>query len=75
MPKAIGDEIEKRILQATEDLAVAHREVEHAMEALTGDRPRAEKTIITDALRVAFEKLAAARQTLEALTADGTGGF
>ena len=67
---SIPPEQRKRIAEATEDLAIAQREVERAMTEITSDRPRAQKTIIGDALRVAFEKVAAARAKLAALDDD-----
>jgi hypothetical protein len=67
----ISPEHRKRITEATEALTIAQREVERAMLELTSDRPRAQKTIISDVLKIAFEKVAEARGKLESLTADG----
>ena len=62
------DEFQRlRIADATSDIEEAEREVERAMKELTVDLPRAHKTLITDALRRAFDKLAEARTKLQAL--------
>jgi hypothetical protein len=68
MPLPANSDELKRIAAATADLGIAQREVERVMTALTADVPRAQKTIITEALRLAFEKLAGARATLTELT-------
>jgi hypothetical protein len=67
MPKASAEQ-RKHLSEASEDLAIAQREVERAMLELTADTPRAQKTIVTDSLRIAFEKVSAARAKLFALT-------
>jgi CheY-like chemotaxis protein len=54
---------------ATNDGEEAQHEGERAMNALALEVPRAQKTLISDALRRAFDKLAEPRTTLEALTA------
>lgn len=64
MPNDISPEHQKRITEATEDLAVAQTEVERALrEVTTGSR--ADKTIISEVLKIAFERLTAARSKLE----------
>jgi len=69
---AIVTELTRSIAEATEDLAIAQREVERAMVELTaGGGARADKTIVTEVLRTAFEKLTAAREKLAALVSEG----
>jgi hypothetical protein len=67
MASDISPEHRARITSATEDLTIAQREVEKAMRELTQDTPRAQKIIITEVLKVAFEKLAEARSKLEVI--------
>ncbi len=65
-------ELARRIAEATEDLAVAQREVERAMRELSSGAIRADKTIITEVLRTAFEKLTTAREKLAVLATEGS---
>jgi hypothetical protein len=58
--------VQQRILEATEHLAVAERELETALSALTVEA-RSDKKIISNSLQVAFEKLATAKRDLKAL--------
>lgn len=67
MPTETAPAIKQRILEAKADVELALREVERVLQDLTADTPRAEKTIITDALRVAFDRLAHARMHLASL--------
>jgi hypothetical protein len=57
-----------RLEEATKDLEIAQREVERVMQELTVDTPRAHKTLISEGLRLAFEKLTEARRKLEGLS-------
>jgi len=64
------DELQRvRLADAASDVEVAQHELQRAMNELTVDLPRAHKTLISDALRRAFDKLADARTKLEALSA------
>lgn len=60
----------ERIAEATALLAVARRELEQALSQLETGSERANKTIITAALRVAFDKVAHAQQHLEGVLQD-----
>ena len=62
------DDLRVRLADATSDVELAQHEVERAMNDLTVDLPRAHKTLISDTLRRAFDKLAEARTKLEALS-------
>jgi hypothetical protein len=61
-------ELRTRIAEATEDLAIAQRELEIAILELTADTPRAQKTIVSAAVHRALEKVATARSKLSSLT-------
>lgn len=71
MPTSEQDDYKRRVSEANTDLDQALREVERALRELTADSPRAEKTIITEVLRVAFEKVASARARLALVVSDG----
>lgn len=68
---AIAPELALRIKDATEDLTVAQTEVEAALLALKNS-DRASKTIISDVLRVAFDRLVAAKAKLAVVIDDRT---
>jgi hypothetical protein len=70
IPPQISPELQQRITQATEHLAVAERELETALNALTVAE-RADKRIISASLQVAFEKLATAKRDLKAILSGG----
>ena len=70
MPSELSAEQRQRVTSATEDVALAQREVERALGELTANSPRAQKIIITEVLQAAFDRLTAARQKLEALVRD-----
>jgi hypothetical protein len=59
-------ELERRLKLAHENVKVAEAEVEVALRTVEKTE-RADKRIITAALRTAFEKLAIARSELEAI--------
>ncbi len=61
--------MQQRILDATSHLAVAERELEAALNALTVS-VRADKMIISNSLQVAFEKLATAKRDLQSIVQD-----
>jgi hypothetical protein len=66
MASAISPELRTRIAAATADVAAAQAEVERALaEVTTG--ARADKKIISEVLKLAFERLAAARSELAAV--------
>jgi hypothetical protein len=62
----LSPEVISRIAQAKEDLAEAEKELESALRQLQVEE-RADKKMISKVLLVAFDKLAAARTTLEEL--------
>ena len=70
MATQLTPEHEKRLKEATELLTVAHGEVEIALKALSTSGARGDKTIISEVLKAAFEKLTAARSRLEELNLD-----
>lgn len=63
----IDPEKQRRIEEATAALAVAQSEVEIALREVTSGSARANKTIISDVLKIAFEKLTEARSKLESV--------
>lgn len=64
MAELSKEEVRRRIGVAKADLAIAERELEVLLRTMaTVDR--AEKQMISDALRVAFEKLREAKSVLE----------
>ncbi len=72
MPTGEQDDYKRCVAEATTDLDQALREVDRALRELTADSPRAEKTIITDVLRVAFERVASARARLALAVSNDT---
>ncbi len=72
-PSPLSDELtqhhQQRIADATGALAVAQTEVEAALKEISV-AARADKSIISHRLAVAFEKLTEARAALERLAAD-----
>lgn len=65
----ISPEHQRRISEAQTHLSGAERELDSAMQALDASE-RANKTMITAVLRVAFEKVTAARTELAAVLED-----
>jgi len=66
IPPKFSPELQRRIMEAREHLAVAERELEAALSELKVAE-RADKKMISERLEIAFAKLAAARQNLEAI--------
>lgn len=64
-----------RIVAANNALSAAEIELERAMHALSDTEPstRADKTIITQVLKSAFEKLASAKENLAVVLGHGSG--
>ena len=69
MPKVLAPDQQKRIDDAAGALAVAQTEVEAALREINV-AARADKSIITHRLAVAFEKLGEARMQLAKLGSD-----
>lgn len=59
-------ELQRRISEAREHLTIAERELDAALNELKVAE-RADKRMISDRLELAFERLAAGRQKLEAI--------
>lgn len=70
MPLKAGAELTAKIKVATGLLEVAERELKRALEELKVFE-RADKQIMSKVIQTAFEKLAAARVTLEGLVDKG----
>jgi hypothetical protein len=70
MADDLVSEQRRRIDEAVELVAAAQREVDRAVSDLSGDTPRAQKTIIGKVLRDALDKLSLAREKLEQARAD-----
>jgi hypothetical protein len=68
----IEPQLRAQIAQATEALTIAQQEVEKAMLQLVAGVPRAQKSMVTEALRNAFEKVANTREALQSLLDEGT---
>lgn len=66
MPEALNAEVRKQLSDAKADLAVAEKELESLFTAMASGE-RAEKQMISEVTRIAFEKLRAAKSKLEAL--------
>jgi guanylate kinase len=66
IPPKFSPELQRRILEAREHLAVAERELEAALSELKAAE-RADKKMISERLETAFSKLAAGRRNLEAI--------
>lgn len=69
MSSQIRPEHQRRIIEAKTHLKDAERELDSAMQALEA-ADRANKTMITSVLRVAFEKVTAARTELASVLED-----
>ena len=69
MAKDIGSNQEKRIREARESLSEADRELAALLETLQ-TRDRADKQMVSDVVRTAFAKLAAATANLAAVLAE-----
>lgn len=65
-----------RLVAANNELTAAERELERAMNVLAETEPtlRADKTIITQVLKSAFEKLSSAKANLAVVLGSGSGG-
>lgn len=68
MPPANSDP-QQALEEATAAIAVAQTEVDAALTEIKSGNARAEKSIITTRLAVAFEQLTSARERLEAVMA------
>ena len=66
MAATISNELQRRILDATENLARAEGALSVALKGLDGGK-RADKRMVSEAVRTAFETLATARSQLTAL--------
>jgi hypothetical protein len=66
IPPKFSPELQQRISEARELLAVAERELEAALSELKVSE-RADKKMISARLEIAFSKLAAGRRNLEAI--------
>jgi hypothetical protein len=66
IPPKFSPELQRRITEAREHLAVAERELDAALGELKVSE-RADKKMISQRLEIAFEKLAAGRRNLEAI--------
>jgi hypothetical protein len=66
IPPKFSPELQRRISEAREHLAVAERELEAALSDLKVSE-RADKKMISARLEIAFSKLAAGRRNLEAI--------
>lgn len=64
IPPKISSELQRRIIEAKEHLAVSERELEAALNELKVEE-RADKRMISQRLERAFEKLAAGRRHLD----------
>ena len=65
MPAKIDPQQQQRLAEARADLVAAQKELDAAMAALTADRERADKQMITSGLQFAFQKVAAAKDKLD----------
>jgi guanylate kinase len=66
IPPKFSPELQQRITEAREHLAVAERELETALSELKVS-DRADKKMISERLETAFAKLAAGKSNLEAI--------
>jgi guanylate kinase len=66
IPPKFSPELQRRITEAREHLAVAERELEAALSELKVS-DRADKKMISQRLETAFEKLAAGKSNLEVI--------
>jgi hypothetical protein len=66
VPPKFSPELQRRITEAREQLAVAERELEAALSELKVSE-RADKKMISERLEIAFAKLATGRRNLEAI--------
>ncbi|MBK7858960.1 MAG: hypothetical protein IPJ65_10150 [Archangiaceae bacterium] len=72
MTSAIDEKLRTRIAEATTALTAAQRELEQAMRHLIADVPRAQKTIVSEMVGTAFEKVSSTKATLELLLTESS---
>jgi hypothetical protein len=70
MASRIRRDHQQKITEAAENLAIAEAVLQTALEALEGGDDRADKKMIGQVLRAAFDSLAAAKERLAAVLAD-----
>lgn len=71
-PQPLPEKVQRRLAEATASIADAERELDRVMREIVSAE-RADKTIISEVVHSAFQKLAAARTNLEeVLRGEGT---